>query len=341
MYMDDGNIYITVDIETTVDTFSFRFNSLSHIYIVDIIHIHTVDIIHYKKIYINMSHFTFSDSMASMPQPASNNNNNNNNNNNSNYNNMDNAKLMERLQAAEQRAETFRLGKLQLVHDLEQGFSKVCEFMQEQYNKSPDDEVTARWFKHIISDLRTSCESEAQQNKIEPMREEDSNVMQKFTESDANFIDNMDFSFSGINSFSPRGVGYGTSFQTTYGNSMAAFPHASKPAPKTMVRQQKAKSKGFVESRGRPRNATKSNKPKKKKDGKEHVYFCAICNKSFAGASGLWYHNKHVHNAITQSRPRGKSKKTKNNNNTVKNNNNNNPNLCLTLDANNNVIAGY
>ena len=84
MYMDDGNIYITVDIETTVDTFSFRFNSLSHIYIVDIIHIHTVDIIHYKKIYINMSHFTFSDSMASMPQPASNNNNNNNNNNNGN-----------------------------------------------------------------------------------------------------------------------------------------------------------------------------------------------------------------------------------------------------------------
>merc|ERR1712167_235687 len=144
------------------------------------------------------------------------------------YNNMDNAKLMERLQAAEQRAETFRLGKLQLVHDLEQGFSKVCEFMQEQYNKSPDDEVTARWFKHIISDLRTSCESEAQQNKIEPMREEDSNVMQKFTESDASFLDNMDLGFSGINSFSPRGVGYGTSFQTTYGNSMAAFPHASK-----------------------------------------------------------------------------------------------------------------
>ena len=41
------------------------------------------------------------------------------------------------------------------------------------------------------------------------------------------------------------------------------------------------------------------------------MYFCAICNKSFAGASGLWYHNKHVHNAITQSRPRGKSKKLK------------------------------
>ena len=223
-----------------------------------------------------MSHFTFSDSMASMPQPASNNNNNNNNNNNSNYNNMDNAKLMERLQAAEQRAETFRLGKLQLVHDLEQGFSKVCEFMQEQYNKSPDDEVTARWFKHIISDLRTSCESEAQQNKIEPMREEDSNVMQKFTESDANFIDNMDFSFSGINSFSPRGVGYGTSFQTTYGNSMASlFPHASKPAPKTMVRQQK-KLKVKVSSNREADHVMlqKVISQKKKKDGKEHVLLC-------------------------------------------------------------------
>ena len=123
---------------------------------------------------------------------------------------------------------------------------------------------------------------------------------------------------------------------------MAAFPHASKPAPKTMVRQQKAKSKGFVESRGRPRNATKSNKPKKKKDGKEHVYFCAICNKSFAGASGLWYHNKHVHNAITQSRPRNKSSKNakgakgnKTGSGTKKSG------VTMTIAANSNSISGY
>ena len=24
-------------------------------------------------------------------------------------------------------------------------------------------------------------------------------------------------------------------------------------------------------------------------------YFCELCQKNFAGASGLWYHNKHVH----------------------------------------------
>jgi hypothetical protein len=32
------------------------------------------------------------------------------------------------------------------------------------------------------------------------------------------------------------------------------------------------------------------------------TYQCNECDKSFSGASGLWYHNKHVHNAITQSR---------------------------------------
>ena len=269
-----------------------------------------------------MSHFTFSDSMAAMPQPS------NNNDNNS-------ATLMQRLQAAEERAETYRLGKLQLVHDLEQGFSKVCEFMQEQYNKSPDEEVTARWFKHIISDLRASCESEAAANKlaVEPMREEDSGNITKFTDSDANFLDNMDLGFSGTNhSFSPRGgVGYGNSFQTAFGNNMAVS------APKTMVRQSKTKAKGFVESRGRPRNAKQ--KTKKKKDGKAHVYFCQLCNKSFAGASGLWYHNKHVHNAVTQSRPRGKNKgnSTKVDSNSVKKPSNN----MIKMDSNTNVIAGY
>jgi hypothetical protein len=34
------------------------------------------------------------------------------------------------------------------------------------------------------------------------------------------------------------------------------------------------------------------------------TYQCTECDKSFSGASGLWYHNKHVHNAITQLRPR-------------------------------------
>lgn len=37
------------------------------------------------------------------------------------------------------------------------------------------------------------------------------------------------------------------------------------------------------------------------------TYQCNECDKSFSGASGLWYHNKHVHDAITQLRPRNNS----------------------------------
>jgi len=276
-----------------------------------------------------MSQFAFSDSLASMPNPNDSIHGNNSNNSA--------AKLLERLRAAEDRAETYRLGKLQLVHDLEQGFSKVCEFMQEQYGKSPDEEVTARWFKHIISDLRTSCEKEANENTVvtpqmEPMQDEDSAQMQKFTESDANFLDNMDLGFSGTNySFSPRGVGDGTSFpNTAYGNNMASFPVSCKPAPKTMVRQTKSKSKGFVASRGE-----KNNGKTKKKKGTKSVFYCAICNKSFAGASGLWYHNKHVHNAVTQSRPRNKNK------NSATNNRNVNEKNTVSLDSNKSAIASY
>ena len=186
-----------------------------------------------------MSQFAFSDSMAAMPNPST-----------TNYGNMDTTKLLQRLQSAEEMIETYRLGKLQLVNDLEQGFSKVCEFMQEQYNKSPDEEVTARWFKHIIADLRTSCEKEAAENRetfvsapVEPMDAEESINISNFTESDANFLDNMDLGLSGTgHSFSPRG-GYSSSIPTTYGNSVAAFPSTCKPAPKTMVRQSKTKPK--------------------------------------------------------------------------------------------------
>ena len=39
------------------------------------------------------------------------------------------------------------------------------------------------------------------------------------------------------------------------------------------------------------------------------LYRCEICQKNFAGASGLWYHNKHVHGAETQLRPRKPKKK--------------------------------
>jgi hypothetical protein len=38
-------------------------------------------------------------------------------------------------------------------------------------------------------------------------------------------------------------------------------------------------------------------------------HYCTICNKGYAGSSGLWYHNKKVHNAVTNSRPRNKISK--------------------------------
>ena len=34
-------------------------------------------------------------------------------------------------------------------------------------------------------------------------------------------------------------------------------------------------------------------------NGEKEVYYCDICAKNFAGASGIWYHNKHVHGAET------------------------------------------
>ena len=45
------------------------------------------------------------------------------------------------------------------------------------------------------------------------------------------------------------------------------------------------------------------------------MHACAICarkgvEKVFKGASGLWYHMKHVHGAITKPRPRQKNQKT-------------------------------
>ena len=36
------------------------------------------------------------------------------------------------------------------------------------------------------------------------------------------------------------------------------------------------------------------------------LYRCEICQKNFAGASGLWYHNKHVHGAETQKYQKSK-----------------------------------
>jgi hypothetical protein len=39
---------------------------------------------------------------------------------------------------------------------------------------------------------------------------------------------------------------------------------------------------------------------------KEKKFKCITCYKCFSGASGLWYHNKHVHGAITKKRPRNK-----------------------------------
>ena len=66
---------------------------------------------------------------------------------------------------------------------------------------------------------------------------------------------------------------------------------------------------GYSEMRrgksGNVRRARKQ-KPKSqnKSSGSKKSYKCAICAKDFAGASGLWYHNKHVHGAVTQQRPR-------------------------------------
>tara|TARA_B100001093_G_scaffold356913_1_gene341507 strand:- start:348 stop:1007 length:660 start_codon:yes stop_codon:yes gene_type:complete len=38
----------------------------------------------------------------------------------------------------------------------------------------------------------------------------------------------------------------------------------------------------------------------------EKKFFCAECNKPFAGASGLWYHNKHTHGVETNTRKKRK-----------------------------------
>ena len=249
-----------------------------------------------------MSQFMFSTdtTQAEMPKPVSGNS---------------VAALEERVRAAEARADLAERHSLQLLEDLEEGFYKVCAFMKETYNKEADDEITGRWFTHVINDLKQPLLESINSRDVEPIVPMSTSMMgsiddvgKKFSESDANWIDGLGFSASGFQS--PRGQslapfgasGFGMS-QSVAGNGLSMSTHqtgSSDRAPKLNTTRAAPSSKKGGQT-------TKKAKKKSKDYKKSHNFVCELCNKGFSGASGLWYHNKHVHNAVTQLRPRSKN----------------------------------
>ncbi len=234
-----------------------------------------------------MSHFTFD---AKMPKRAT------------------SSSLEEQLKQMEQRALDAEHGQLRLLEDMEKGFFTVCEFMKKNFDQNVENETTARWFTHVMDELKaglpasvlaeSSLQPSGTTSNVDPIPFDAPAIEKKFSESDANFLENTDFGMSGF-AASPRG-NLGNSL--AFGNSFANLAPSVRSAPK-------AKPKRKVPAKVKSKSKAKSKKKKSKDYKKSSNFVCVPCNKGFSGASGLWYHNKHVHNAVTQLRPRNKNKK--------------------------------
>merc|ERR1711871_1563030 len=157
-------------------------------------------------------------------------------------------------------------GQLRLLEDMEKGFLTVCEFMKKNFNQDVESETTARWFKHVMGELKAGlpasvlAESSLEPLKastIEPIPFDAPSMEKKFSESDANFLENTDF---GISSFavSPRGnLGNSLAFGNSFANLAPSVRSAPKAKPKQPKKTTKTKSKAKLKT-----------KKKKKKDYK-------------------------------------------------------------------------
>jgi len=175
-----------------------------------------------------------------------------------------------------------------LINTLEDAFGQICAFKREN-GMSDDDDITGRWFKQLLSTLRES---------------EDANR----TDSALDDVNMLDTSFYSGTALSKSVVEQASNVASTYGNIdplPLSRPNYSRPlnhnSTTTTTTATTATTKRRAKSPPKPRKPRDMSKPK--------VYLCELCNKTFAGASGLWYHNKHVHGAETQLRPRKNKKK--------------------------------
>ena len=175
-----------------------------------------------------------------------------------------------------------------LINTLEDAFGQICAFKREN-GMSDDDDITGRWFKQLLSTLR---ESEGANNR---------------TDSALDDVNMLDTSFYSGTALSKSVVEQASNVASTFGNidplplSRPNYSHPLNYNSTATTTTTTATTKRRAKSPPKPRKPRDMSKPK--------VYLCVLCDKTFAGASGLWYHNKHVHGAETQLRPRKNKKK--------------------------------
>ena len=193
--------------------------------------------------------------------------------------------------AALQRAEFAESERDGLIDTLENAFGQICSFKHEN-GMSDSDDITGRWFKRLLKTLR---ESEINNSRLHQTNDGGGG---SFMGSALDDVDMLNTSFYSGTALS-RSMVEQASNDANYGN--------IDPLPLSHAIYSRNTSNNNTQTKPRRTKAKRKTERKKSNDIPK-VYFCEICNKTFAGASGLWYHNKHVHGAETQLRPR-KNKK--------------------------------
>jgi hypothetical protein len=210
------------------------------------------------------------------------------------------AKLQQDLAAAQfaaraalRRAEFAETERDGLIDTLESAFGQICDFKHAN-GMSDDDDITGRWFKQL---LRTLRESEA------------ANSAANGTDQGGGFgsvlddVEMMNTSYYSGTALS-RSIAEEASFKANFGIiEPLPLPRGGSSGSGRRNNNSSNNSTRRTKSPAKPRKA------RQKSNGEAKTYRCDLCSKNFAGASGLWYHNKHVHGAETQLRPR-KPKKT-------------------------------
>ena len=194
--------------------------------------------------------------------------------------------------AALARAEFAESERDGLIDTLENAFGQICIFKREN-GMSDNDDITGRWFKQLLQTLRESEQAESSS----------SSSGGGFGGSALDDVDMLNTSFYSGTALS-RSVVEQASSAAQFGNiEPLPISRASHPRPRN------SSTRNTTTATATRRNKSPT-KPRRKNNGEPKVYKCDICQKNFAGASGLWYHNKHVHGAETQLRPRKPKKKT-------------------------------
>ena len=210
--------------------------------------------------------------------------------------------LQKRALRAEARALYAESERDGLIDTLETAFGQICTFKREN-GMSDDDDITGRWFKQLLATLREN-EGVAAQTMAGTGGGIGHSPMPSTMPDHEMLGDALaDVDMLGASFYS------GTALSASVADDAYVFASDNAFDPLPLRSGGGGGSGGYGDSRrGRSGNGRRTtDKPKRKarqKSAGAKTYRCAICAKDFAGASGLWYHNKHVHGAITQQRPR-------------------------------------